>query len=146
MRVLALAAVAFITFTWIFIPIRTDGISMEPTYRSDSLNLINRLSYRLAEPARGDVVAIRLAGPHVVFVKRIVGLPGERLAFVAGVIQINGVPLDEPYVKTRQAWNLPEVALGAREYFVVGDNRGMSPGSHKFGIVDRQRIVGKVFY
>ncbi len=146
MRVLALAAVAFITFTWIFIPIRTDGISMEPTYRSDSLNLVNRLSYRLAEPARGDVVAIRLAGPHVVFVKRIVGLPGERLAFVGGVIQINGVPLDEPYVKTRQAWNLPEVALGAREYFVVGDNRGMSPTSHKFGIVDRERIVGRVFY
>ena len=146
MRVLVLAAVAFITFTWIFIPIRTDGISMEPTYRSNSLNLVNRLSYRLAEPARGDVVAIRLAGPHVVYVKRIVGLPGERLAFVGGVIHINGVPLSEPYVKNPRPWDRPEVTLGAREYFAVGDNRGMEQGAHKFGIVDRERILGKVLY
>ena len=146
MRVLVLAAVAFITFTWIFIPIRTDGISMEPTYRSNSLNLVNRLSYRLAEPARGDVVAIRLAGPHVVYVKRIVGLPGERLAFVGGVIHINGVPLSEPYVKNQRPWDRPEVTLGAREYFAVGDNRGMEQGAHKFGIVDRERILGKVLY
>jgi signal peptidase I len=145
-RVLVLAAVAFITFTWIFIPIRTDGISMEPTYRSNSLNLLNRLSYRLAEPARGDVVAIRLAGPHVVYVKRIVGLPGERLAFVGGVIHINGVPLSEPYVKNQRPWDRPEVTLGAREYFAVGDNRGMEQGAHKFGIVDRERILGKVLY
>ncbi len=146
MRVLVLAAVAFITFTWIFIPIRTDGISMEPTYRSNSLNLVNRLSYRLAEPARGDVVAIRLAGPHVVYVKRIVGLPGERLAFVGGVIHINGVPLSEPYIKNQRPWDRPEVTLGAREYFAVGDNRGMEQGAHKFGIVDRERILGKVLY
>ena len=146
MRVLVLAAVAFVTFTWIFIPIRTDGISMEPTYRSNSLNLVNRLSYRLAEPARGDVVAIRLAGPHVVYVKRIVGLPGERLAFVGGVIHINGVPLSEPYVKNQRPWDRPEVTLGAREYFAVGDNRGMEQGAHKFGIVDRERILGKVLY
>jgi signal peptidase I len=145
-RVLVLAAVAFITFTWIFIPIRTDGISMEPTYRSNSLNLVNRLSYRMAEPGRGDVVAIRLAGPHVVYVKRIVGLPGERLAFVGGVIHINGVPLPEPYVKNQRPWDRPEVTLGAREYFAVGDNRGMEQGAHKFGIVDRERILGKVLY
>ena len=119
---------------------------MEPTYESDSLNLVNRLSYRFAEPARGDVVAIRLAGPHVVFIKRIVGLPGERLIFVGGVIHINGAPLAEPYVKNRRNWDRPEVTLGAREYFAVGDNRGMEQGAHKFGIVDRERILGKVLY
>lgn len=145
-RVLVLAAVAYITFNWIFIPIRTDGISMEPTYESNSLKLVNRLSYRAAEPARGDIVAIRLAGPHVVFVKRIVGLPGERLAFVGGVVHVNGVALAEPYVKNRRKWDRPEVTLGAREYFAVGDNRGMEQGAHKFGIVDRERILGKVLY
>jgi signal peptidase I len=145
-RVLVLAAVAYVTFTWIFIPIRTDGISMEPTYQSNSLNLVNRLSYRVAQPARGDVVAIRLAGPHVVFVKRIVGLPGERLAFVGGVIHINGAALAEPYVRNRRPWDRPEVTLDAREYFAVGDNRGMDQAAHKFGIVDRERILGKVLY
>ena len=146
MRVLALATVAFITFVWLLTPIRTDGISMEPTYTSDALNLVNRLSYRFAEPARGDVVAIRLAGPSLVFVKRLVGLPGERLAIVAGVIHINGVALDEPYVRHRRPWERPEVTLGAREYFAVGDNRGMAQGSHKFGVVDRERILGKVLF
>jgi signal peptidase I len=145
-RVLVLTAVAYITFNWIFIPIRTDGISMEPTYESNALKLVNRLSYRIAEPARGDIVAIRLAGPHVVFVKRIIGLPGERLAFVGGVVHVNGVPLAEPYVKNRRTWDRPEVTLGAREYFAVGDNRGMEQGAHKFGIVDRGRILGKVLY
>ena len=145
-RILVLAAVAYITFNWVFIPIRTDGISMEPTYQSNSLKLVNRLSYGMAEPERGDVVAIRLAGPHVVFVKRIVGLPGERLAFVGGVIHVNGAPLAEPYVKNRRNWNRPEVTLGAREYFAVGDNRGMEQGAHKFGIVNRDRILGRVLY
>jgi signal peptidase I len=119
---------------------------MLPTYRSNELNLVNRLSYASSSPARGDVVAIRLAGPSLVYVKRIVGLPGERVSIVRGVIHINGVPLDEPYVSDRRPWDRPEVTLGAREYFVVGDNRGMSQGFHKFGAVDRDRILGKVIF
>ena len=145
-RVLALAAVAFVTFNWVLIPIRTEGPSMDPTYRSGSFNLVNRLSYVFAEPSRGDVVAIRLAGPSVVLVKRIVGLPGERVRIDEGVLQVNGMPLDEPYVRERRAWNVPEVALGPQEYFVVGDNRGMPAKSHSFGAVDRVRIRGRVLF
>ena len=119
---------------------------MEPTYRSNAFNLVNRLSYAVSKPSRGDVIAIRLAGPSVVYVKRIVGLPGERLTFVKGVIHVNGVPLDEPYVQHRRPWDLPEVVLGPSEYFAVGDNRGMLAGSHSFGAVDRQRILGRVLF
>ena len=146
MRVLALAAVAFVTIKWLLIPIRTDGISMLPTYNSHALNLVNRLSYAYSTPARGDVVAIRLAGPSLVYVKRIVGLPGERLSIIKGVIHINGVPLDEPYVRDRRPWDRAEITLGPQEYFAVGDNRGMSQGFHKFGVVDRERILGKVVF
>ena len=145
-RVIALAGVAFITFTWLLTPIRTQGDSMLPTYRSDTLNLVNRLSYAVSQPSRGDVVAIRLAGPSVVYVKRIVGLPGERVTFVKGVIHINGTPLDEPYVRHRRAWDTPELTLSPQEYYVVGDNRGMPAGGHSFGAVDRQRILGKVLF
>ncbi|MEO8521072.1 MAG: S26 family signal peptidase, partial [Acidobacteriota bacterium] len=73
-RVLVLTAISFITFRWVLIPIRAEGISMLPTYRSGSLNFVNRLAFTFRPPARGEVVAIRLAGPHVVFVKRIIGL------------------------------------------------------------------------
>lgn len=145
-RVLALGAVAFIVFTWVLIPIRTDGISMLPTYDSNALNVVNRLSSSFGGFRRGDVVAIRLAGPSLVYVKRIVGLPGERVSIVTGVIHVNGVPLTEPYVRHRRRWDRAEVALGAREYFVVGDNRGMSQGAHKFGVVDQDRILGKVVF
>ena len=146
MRVLALAAVAFITFNWVLIPIRTEGPSMDPTYHSGSFNLVNRLSYVFGEPSRSEVVAIRLAGPSVVLVKRIVGLPGERVRIDEGVLHVNGVPLDEPYVRNRRPWNVPEVTLGPQEYFAVGDNRSMSAKSHSFGVVDRVRIRGRVLF
>jgi signal peptidase I len=145
-RILALAGVAFVTFKWLLIPIRTDGPSMLPTYDSHAFKIVNRLGYLFRKPSRGDVVAIRLAGPSLVLVKRIVGLPGERVAFVGGVIHINGAPLDEPYVEYRRPWDRPEVTLGAHEYFVVGDNRGMSQGAHKFGVVDEARILGNVLF
>lgn len=145
-RVIALAGVAFITFTWLLTPIRTEGPSMLPTYTTDSFNLVNRLSYAFGAPSRGDVVAIRLAGPSVVYVKRIVGLPGERVSFARGVIYVNGTALDEPYVRHRRPWDVPEITLSPTEYFAVGDNRGMSAGSHTFGAVDRGRILGKVVF
>jgi signal peptidase I len=91
-------------------------------------------------------VAIRLAGPHVLYVKRIVGLPGERVAIVDGIVQIDGEPLIEPYVARRQPWNYREVTVGPREYFVVGDNRGMRIGDHDFGRVDARRIIGKLLF
>jgi signal peptidase I len=145
-RIVVLAALSFVTFRWLLIPIRTDGISMLPTYRSGTLNLVDRVRYQFTSPHRGDVVAIRLAGVRVVYVKRIIGLPGERVAFVAGEVEINGVPLPEPYVQNRRPWDIEEVTLGPDEYFVVGDNRGMNADDHTFGRVDADRIVGRVVF
>lgn len=145
-RILVLAGVSFVVFGWMLTPIRVRGISMEPAYRDGALNLVNRVVYRFRSPARGDVVAIRLAGPHVLYVKRIVGLPGERIAFVNGNLQVNGTPLAEPYVLNRNPWDVPEVACGPREYFVVGDNRGMRAGDHDFGRVDARRILGTLVF
>ena len=145
-RVVVLAAASFITFKWILIPIRTEGSSMLPTYSADRLNLVNRLSYVAASPARGDVIAIKLAGPHVVYVKRIIGLPGERVAVEKGQVLINGAPLKESYVEFRRPWDVAAVTLGAGEYFVMGDNRGMFEGDHDFGRVQVERILGKVLF
>jgi signal peptidase I len=145
-RILVLAGVSFVVFGWMLTPIRVRGISMEPAYRDGALNLVNRVVYRFRSPARGDVVAIRLAGPHVLYVKRIVGLPGERIAFVNGNLQVNGTALAEPYVLNRNPWDVPEVACGPREYFVVGDNRGMRAGDHDFGRVDARRILGTLVF
>ncbi|MCA1561462.1 MAG: signal peptidase I [Acidobacteria bacterium] len=145
-RVLVLASVSFIVFRWMLIPIRTDGISMLPTYHSDTFNVVNRLAYWNSTPSRGDVVAIRLAGPRVVYVKRVVGLPGERIGIVEGQVEVNGAALSEPYVRHRRAWDVPDVSLGPREYFVIGDNRGMAPADHDFGRVEANRILGKLVF
>jgi len=145
-RVVVLAGISFITFGWVLIPVRAEGISMLPTFESGSLHLVSRVAYSYARPSRGDVIAIRLAGPHVLYVKRIIALPGERVAFINGQVYVNGAVLNEPYVRNRRMWDVPEVTLTQREYFVVGDNRGMRAADHDFGRVDVSRIVGKLLF
>ncbi len=145
-RVLFLIIASLLVFRWVLIPVRTDGVSMEPTYESGRLNLVNRLAYRWSSPARGDVVAIRLAGLHVLYIKRIIALPGERVTITGGEVRIDDAPLNEPYVRYRRPWEHPEVQLGPAEYFVVGDNRGMAAADHTFGRVDAVRIVGRVVF
>jgi signal peptidase I len=145
-RVLVLAAVSFITFGWVLIPVRAEGISMLPTLQSGSLHFVSRFAFSYSPPSRGDVIAIRLAGPHVLYVKRVIGLPGERVGFNHGQVYVNGAPLTETYVQNRRTWDVPEVQLTAREYFVVGDNRGMRAADHDFGRVDLSRIVGKLLF
>jgi signal peptidase I len=145
-RILVLAAISFVTFKWVLIPIRPQGISMLPTYTPGEFSLVNRLAYLGQPPSRGDVVAIMVAGPHLLYVKRVVGLPGERVSVTDGLVRINGVPLAEPYVRHRRPWTVDEVSVGQNEYFVIGDNRGMAAGEHDFGRVDTSRILGRVLF
>jgi signal peptidase I len=141
-RIGVLAIISFVTFRWVLIPIRAEGVSMLPTYQSGTLHFVNRFAYSSARPVRGDIVAIRLSGEHVLYVKRVIALPGERLRMTAGQIFIDGVPLAEPYVRARKARDIPEVLLPRNEYFVIGDNRSESD----FGRVEATRIAGKVVF
>ena len=138
--------VVFVVFSCLLLPIRVEGISMLPTYRNRQFNLVNRLSYCRHEPQRGDVVAIRTTGFHIMYLKRIIGLPGERVAFHRGHVTINGQVLSEPYLKFACDWELPPEVLGPDEYFLVGDNRSMPPGEHFMFKASRARIVGKVLF
>jgi signal peptidase I len=144
-RVAVLIVTCLIVFNkFILLSIRVEGISMLPTYKDRSVNFVNRLAYLWHEPRRGDVVSIRLAGIHRMYMKRIIGLPGETVGFVDGRVLINGEVLDEPYEKYACDWNRPPVKLEPDEYFVVGDNRTMPQELHKHGETPRSRIVGKL--
>ena len=145
-RACALVLVAAIVFGYVLLPVRTQGVSMLPTYRSGALILVNTLAYRWRLPERGDVVAIRMAGWRVMYIKRIIGLPGERIEVVGGRVLVDGRPLEERYVRHRAAWMVPEALLGPDDYFVVGDNRGMAQEQHEFGTVPRERIVGRLLF
>jgi signal peptidase I len=140
--VLVLIAGAYVVFGQLLLPIRGVGVSMAPTIEEGDLIFVNQVAYRFREPARGDIVAVRIAGRSVVYVKRLLALPGDTIAFVDGVLWRNGVPVVEPYVTNRAGWQLDEVTLGADDYFVVGDNRGMAMVEHEFGTATRTRLIG----
>lgn len=143
-RIAVLVAVCFITFNYLLLPIRIDGISMEPTHHNGQINCVNTLAYLFHKPRRGDIVAVRLAGKHVMFMKRIIGLPGETVAFHDGHAYINGKRLAEPYVKFPCGWEMASVLCSSNEYYVVGDNRSMPIDLHTKGRATRDRIMGKL--
>jgi signal peptidase I len=143
-RIVVLVVTCFVVFKYVLLFIHIEGGSMLPTYKDRSVNLVNRLAYLWHGPRRGDVVGIRLAGPHVMYMKRIIALPGETVAFVNGHVLIDDKVLDEPYEKFDCDWNLPPVKLGANEYYVIGDNRTMPPQYHTHGVASRDRIIGKL--
>ena len=153
LRAAVWAAVCVVVFKILLVHVRVSGISMLPTCPDQSVYWVNRLAYVWHEPRRGDVVAIRfiqtddsisrLEPPHVMLLKRIIGLPGETLAFLNGHVLINGKILDEPYEEFDCDWNCAPVTLGPGQYYVVGDNRSMPPEDHTHGICEQNRIVGK---
>lgn len=130
--------------TYVLLPIRVEGVSMLPTYKEDGINFVNCVAYMLHPPQRGDIVAIRYTGRSVMLCKRIVGLPGEIIAFHSGHIEINGEPLEEPYVKKPCNWEHAPERLGPNDYYVVGDNRSMDFDLHMQGKADRSKIVGRI--
>jgi signal peptidase I len=143
--IVSLALIAFIIFRFFLFPIRITGPSMFPTYQDGQINFMNRLAYLWHEPKRGDIVGIRFSGPHTMYVKRIVGLPGETISFNHGACCVNGVPLPEPYLKfPSRDWEMAPRQLGLQEYYVVGDNRSMSFDNHEKGGAERERIIGKI--
>ena len=130
-------------FTWVLWPVKVSGESMLPNYQDGSRHFINKLAYWSAEPQRGDVVGLRAPNGEI-YLKRIIGLPGERLTFEGGRIQINGDPLEEPYIENRIPPKLtpPRLKLGPDEYWVIGDNRATSVR----GPVPREVIIGKLAF
>ena len=125
--------------------VRVQGDSMAPALEGGQVLLVNRLAYRFSPPQRGDIVVIQSpADASAVVVKRIVGLPGERLSIRQGVISVNDAPLDEPYLveQTTDEYGPESVAGGT--VFVLGDHRSVSNDSREWGGVPVGNIIGRV--
>jgi len=153
LRIVVLVVVCVVVFRFVLLPVRVQGVSMFPTYRDGSVNFINRLAYLHHEPKRGDVVGLRLGGandpfrtPGIMFMKRIVGLPGETISFSHGRLLINGIALSEPYLHGPCNWNAAPVTDSSTQYYLVGDNRTMPQEWHEHGRAERQQIVGEVLF
>ncbi len=134
--------------------VRVRGGSMRDTLENGCILLVNRWACRIGAPQRGDVVIChfpgRYAGKHKIirqcFVKRVIGLPGESVSLVEGVVHVDGEPLQEPYLSescTQWKQNREPVTLGADEYFLMGDNRDSSNDSRRVGPIRRKDIIGR---
>lgn len=133
-------------------PFIVSGASMEETFQSGEYLIVDQVSYHLHNPARGDVVVFRYPkDPSKYFIKRIIGLPGETIKIEGSTVTIinkenpNGFIINEPYIKSMSSDNQLTETLGAREYFVMGDNRDRSSDSRAWGILTEDRIIGKAF-
>jgi signal peptidase I len=146
LRALVLAVCCAVFFGLVVRPARIAGSSMEPTVSERSFRLIYLLAYRTAPPQRGEIVAINGIGSSLMYLKRVVGLPGETVAFREGTLLINGKPQAEPYLVFRGQWDMDPETLGRNEYFVTGDNRDMPRRDHTHGVVRRGQIAGRLLW
>ena len=146
-RACVLATICFVLFKFILLPARITGESMEPTYRNGGVNLINRLGYIGSKPQRGDVIGVTLTGRNIQYFKRIIAMPGEAFRIREGVVYIDGQALAETYTTPNVNWTTKEeTSLGPTSYVVIGDNRSMDMALHEWGIIKRDRIVGKAVF
>jgi signal peptidase I len=125
---------------------RVYGSSMEPNLHTDQRLVVEKVSYRLHGPRRGDVVVLRLPerGPELL-IKRVVGLPGETIEIRSGTIYINDQPLEEPYRVRSANGSYGPTIVPEGNVFVMGDNRGASNDSRIFGPVPLERVVGRAW-
>lgn len=120
------------------------GQSMEPTLESGELVLVFKASYAFQQPKRYDIVVCRFEGMEQNYIKRVIGLPGERVEIRNGQVYIDSVLLaDDPF--GGETANVPPVDLVVpqNQYFLLGDNRGNSRDSADLGPLSRQQIGGK---
>jgi signal peptidase I len=147
--------VSVIIIFFLYQPVHVEGTSMLPRLEDQDLLLINKFAYSKLgsmmgdEIHRGDVVVFRYPHDHTKsYIKRVIGLPGDRLRIDHGQVWVNGDALKEAYVplKYEDDRSQPEMTIPDEEYFVMGDHRSISSDSRDFGTVSRDLIYGKAAF
>ena len=148
-------AIAIFLFIYLLVlqPHKIKGDSMQPNYPDGEFLLTDKLSYRFGKPERGDVVVFEAPGVQdEEYIKRIIGLPGERIMIKDSKVFINGQLLEEPYIAETLntgsgifSTEGKEVVVPENSFYVLGDNRPASSDSRTWGFVQKQKISGKAW-
>jgi signal peptidase I len=155
--VLALS-IFVISYLFLFQPHQVKGSSMVPNFHTDEFLLTDKISYRFNPPKQGDVIVFKAppseacAESECEYIKRIIGVPGDKIRLTAGYIYVNDKKLNEPYLDP-SVTTYPEgffaenqiLTLKTNEYFVCGDNRPASRDGRAFGPIKRDAIIGKAW-
>lgn len=152
-------SIFLVVYLFFMQPHQVNGQSMVPNFQSGEYVLTDKISYKIGNPERGDVVVFHAPesahcpkGTGCDFIKRVLGLPGESIEVKNNGIYVNGVALNEAYIPSdfeTLAGKFTKdhvVVLGPDEYFVSGDNRPYSSDSRAWGPIQKSAIVGKAFF
>lgn len=133
-------------------PFVVSGVSMNTTFADGQYLIVDQLTYHFEEPKRGDVVVFRYPkDPSKFFIKRVIGIPGDTVHVSGREVKIvntenpDGKILPETYVDSMKPGATLTETLGEGEYFVMGDNRDQSSDSRSWGVLQRDKIVGRTF-
>lgn len=123
--------------------------SMLPTLQINDRLIVDKLGYHFKDPQRGDIVVfsptdtLEKQNFHDAFIKRVIGLPGDKVEVKDGRVFINDKPLDEDYIADRPQYQYGPITVPQDQYLVLGDNRNNSYDSHYWGFVPRDHIIGR---
>src|SRR3989442_15213439 len=121
-----------------------DGTSMQPSLKNNQFVLVNKLAYLFHEPERGDVIVFHWPrDTSKDFIKRVIGLPGDTIAYDSTTVRVDGVVLNEPYISQPSNPRSQVLTVPANDYFVMGDNRPQSDDSRDWRFVPKDYIIGK---
>lgn len=141
---LQVAVLALLAAAFFMAPRQVSGMSMEPHIAPGEYVLINTFAYRIGGPHRQDIVAFRRDGDaRGLFIKRVIGLPGDRVRIDRGTVFLNGTALFEPYVHYADNRTSPEVTVPPKSVYVLGDNRAISEDSRVFGPIPDDHLMGR---
>lgn len=146
--IISLAISAFIII-FLYQPVKVEGTSMMPSLEDQERIFVNKFVYRLEPIERGDIVVFRYPrDPSKSYIKRVIGMAGDRIRIDGGQVYVNDRSLDEDYVPPAytDSRSYPEMVVPENSYFVLGDHRSMSNDSRDFGPVNQSFIYGKAVF
>ncbi|MBE7541301.1 MAG: signal peptidase I [Bryobacteraceae bacterium] len=143
--------IALLVILFLYQPVKVEGTSMMPSLIDQERIFINKFGYRLGfdQVRRGDTVVFWFPGdPSKSYIKRVIGLPGDRVEIIAGTVHVNHEPLVEEYVpdEYRDISSSPAVTVPEGRYYVLGDHRSSSNDSRNWGPVPAEAIYGKAVF
>jgi len=144
----SLAISAFIII-FLYQPVKVEGTSMMPGLEDQERIFVNKFVYRWEPIERGDIVVFRYPrDTSKSYIKRVIGVAGDRVRIESGQVYVNGEALDEDYVPSdyADARSYAEITVPSGTYFVLGDHRTMSQDSRDFGPVNERLIYGKAVF
>ena len=144
----SLAIAAFIII-FLYQPVKVEGLSMMPGLEDQERIFVNKFVYHWEPIERGDIVVFRYPGDtSKSFIKRVIGVAGDKVRIESGQVYVNDEALNEGYVPSdyADARSYPEITVPSNSYFVLGDHRNMSNDSREFGPVNQRFIYGKAVF